>query len=179
LPPTDTQLKSDHGAPDASPDNLQYACFRRIASAWASFESEIDKAICVHGYMKDEIGVCVTAQLIGIGPRFKLLIALLRLNKSISAKSIELMNRQAQNVGKLVRKRNRAVEYSLKGNDHSGRSGQFPVAAHGEPDHEAPAASLAELEILESEIIEKQKRFQELSIRIANEVYVMWKKEQP
>jgi hypothetical protein len=174
LPETDFPLKADHGV--LPTENPVHACLGRIAAVWASFEAAAADAICVHGFMTEEIGACVSAQLNALNPRLRLLIALLRLDKDVSAESIELITKLANAIGRLE-KRNRALSH-LPGN-RSGELGQFRVTADRQPDHESLAASLAELEILHAEIVETLKRFRALCVRIADESYAAWKKKQP
>jgi len=129
--------------------------------------------------MRVDIFACFSAQLNGLVPRFRVLIAVLRLDKDVSAKSIELMNGLANTIGKVVEKRNNALRHLPGFNDRTDEIGQFRAAVGGHPDHESLAASLTELEFVHSEIIEKLNQFRALCIRIADESYAAWKKKQP
>jgi hypothetical protein len=156
-------------------DDLALKCIGRFASAWGLLESELDQAIWIHGHMKEEVGACITLSMGGFYSRFRALIALIQLHEGVSPETIKLLNKLARDAGELLAKRDRFVKDSWMHGD-SGETAQFRVTAHKEPDPEILATALAELEIAVSEIGGLRKWFQELCLRVADESYSAWKK---
>jgi hypothetical protein len=63
--------------------DIEAKCFTltgRVADTWAQFEFHIDRTIWQLASLNDAAGACLTAQFIGVHPRFRALSSLMRLH---------------------------------------------------------------------------------------------------
>ncbi|HTT82794.1 MAG TPA: hypothetical protein VMF67_04890 [Rhizomicrobium sp.] len=161
------------------PDDPHYTRVGRVASAWARFEYEIDSVIWTYACREDERGACLTAQYIGPGPRFKALIALVRLEDGVSEESVNALCKLAEESGQIASRRNRIVHDSWMWGSESYQVGRFEVTADKRLRFGMQAYSIEYLEDVLGQIAEIRKRFREIWIRIGDESYEAWRKKQP
>lgn len=78
----------------------------RLALAWAEFEFNLNDAIWELANVERMTGTCMTSQLIGPGPRYRCLVALLRL-RNTPQDIIDKINSLSSDAESLGRQRNR------------------------------------------------------------------------
>jgi len=60
------------------PDHHVYTLVGRVASEWSRFEHTLDLIICDLANIEPEKGACITAQIMGATPRFRVIITQLK-----------------------------------------------------------------------------------------------------
>ena len=79
-----------------------------VATGWASLEHEINRVIWALAAVADRDGACITAQMIGVMPRMRALIALAH-RKGCDEALLKKLNKFTTKVDGLGRQRNRVV----------------------------------------------------------------------
>jgi hypothetical protein len=122
--------------PDTHP---AYALIGSVAAEWANLEHKLDKTIWDLLGRDDARAACVTAQLMGIMPRYKAIISLLTLQSRTPARERAAKN-LIKKVNALMRKshgpsekRNRYVHDAWYMKAASGQPGQFRAMPFKEP----------------------------------------------
>jgi hypothetical protein len=98
-------FSSDYENPDFQP---YWLAIGKLSATWALFEFTLNDIIWELANLSPKAGTCLTAQLIGPGPRFRCLVALLHLRAS-SKQVINDANEISGDADKLSRQRNRYV----------------------------------------------------------------------
>jgi hypothetical protein len=96
---------SDYENPEFKP---YLVAIGKLATTWAMFEFTLNDIIWELANLSPKAGTCLTAQLIGPGPRFRCLVALLTLRGS-SPRVIKIANSISSKADDLGRQRNRYV----------------------------------------------------------------------
>ncbi len=101
---------------DAETEKAVFTLVGQVATTWSVFELILDMAIIKLAIVAPDAGTCITAQLFGIGSRFRALISLFRLRGG-SDQSVTKLNQFVSRSEVLVRKRNRIVHTPVHLND--------------------------------------------------------------
>jgi hypothetical protein len=101
--PTETEIPGMWSLPDS-----HYAAIGKVAANWAALELYIDSACWILAKVDDKAGVCLTAQVAGIGRKLDAFTALVRLQGGSDA-LIKSINKFAQDAQGLSEIRNRVV----------------------------------------------------------------------
>jgi hypothetical protein len=105
-----------------------YHAVGRVAQAWAILEYTIDGAIWNLAQVSREQGACITAQLTGLLPRFRALIALAA-HRGVSEETIKKLHRLSADSFSLNSQRNRIVHDMVLTDKETGIPVRFTVTA--------------------------------------------------
>lgn len=89
-------------------EHNHYAAIGRVAAAWAFFEAGVDTACIRLADITSESGVCLTAQIAGIGRKLDAYISLARL-RPLPKELIDRLDKFAQRAQGMSEKRNQLV----------------------------------------------------------------------
>jgi hypothetical protein len=130
----------------------------RLAVAWSTFESNINDAIWELANVEKEAGTCLTSQLIGPGPRFRCLVALLRLRETPSdiIKRINVLSADADAAG---RQRNRYLHDPVAWRRSDGTIHRLEMTADKQVKHEFIPVEVKEIDELRRKIDHLGTRF--------------------
>jgi hypothetical protein len=104
---TDLEQITYHFSPAESPEfEPLYLAFGKLARYWSAFEYVLNDSIWELANVERFAGTCITSQLIGPGPRFRCLAALLEL-RGVKPELIKAFNSFASEAEGLGRQRNR------------------------------------------------------------------------
>jgi hypothetical protein len=144
---------------DLPDDAPHYAAVGRIAAAWASFESTLDREIyLLLGGATAMQAACVTAQMMGAAPRIKAIRALCELqgaSETLIAKLNEFLNKTYS----VAEKRNRIVHDPYVFDRSDGQVSQFRVTAQKELEYGYKPITLPEMATILTQIRAHHERF--------------------
>ncbi len=115
-------------SPRIIPDEI-YTAIGKVATNWATLETLMDSVLWRIASVDDSVGACFTAQFSGIGPRFRVLEALLdiRLSGHNLGPRIKELSRQAQKQNDL---RNRTIHDPLSFHVETNEPTRLQISAH-------------------------------------------------
>lgn len=137
----------------------------RISILWAGFENDLDQLIAELANVEAAAGVCLTGQMIGPGPRFRALIALIRF-RELDEKDVASWNALAEKAGGLAGQRNRYIHDNVVVGLDSGVVSQHVITADRRAKHELVPFDLAKAHKLWLDIKNAQNRLHELRIQL-------------
>jgi threonine dehydrogenase-like Zn-dependent dehydrogenase len=172
MPDTDDQFKDEVAFEELKPNSKHYTKVGRIASEWARFEFEIDRFIWSLANDTDEKGACVTAQMMGSGPRLRAALALCELSGVISTHLMSQLRRFANDNEALVQLRNRAVHDPWVVGVKTKRRGQIRLTANKKLDYRLHAQTLDDLDAILSKIEGHVERFSVLRQKLRAEMHL-------
>jgi hypothetical protein len=130
----------------------------RVALSWAEFEFNVNDAIWELANLERKVGTCLTSQLIGPGPRFRCLVALLNLRGTPSeiVKRINVLSADAEAVS---RQRNRYLHDPMVWNKQDGSIHRMETTADRTVRHEILPVEIKEIKALYQKIEHLGARF--------------------
>jgi hypothetical protein len=136
-----------------------------LALAWSEFEFHINDSIWELANVGREAGACMTAQLIGPGPRFRCLIALLNLHK-VSGSLVKEFNSFSAEAESLGRQRNRYLHDPMVIDSITKKVHRMEITADRTVKHEIIEVEISEIKGLATKIEHASAKFDELYERV-------------
>jgi len=123
----------------------------KVAFAWSAFEFNVNDAIWELANLERKAGTCLTSQLIGPGPRFKCLVALLNL-RGTPAEIVKKMNSISVEAASLGGQRNRYLHDPIVWDKTDGSIHRMETTADRLLKHEILPVEIQELSDLHHKI---------------------------
>ena len=135
-----------------------------VASSWAAHEHVIDRSIWLLGSLSHKEGACITAQLVGLMPRMRALIALVRLKCDDEALATALNTFTTEAV-ELSQRRNRIVHDPWFYNVADKEPTRLQVTADRRLYFDYKTGKMDEIRAVSNRIAKATTRFQDLMKR--------------
>jgi hypothetical protein len=145
-----------------------YLAIGHLSAIWAEFEFNINAAIWELANVERRAGTCMTSQLIGPGPRFRCLIALLNL-RNAPQDLIASFNSLSQEAVSLGRQRNRYLHDPIVLNVEEDKIYRIETTADRKLKHEFVPLDLSSIEKLHGKIDRAADQFDDLFNRVLAE----------
>jgi hypothetical protein len=145
-----------------------YEAVGRLALEWAEFEYYMNDAIWSLANVSRHAGTCLTSQLIGPGPRFRCLVALLHV-REVSEELINAMNSLASEAESLGRQRNRYLHDPLVLDTTDRKVYRIETTADRKLRHDFVSIDLEAVKKLTYQILKVAARFDDLYDRVVAE----------
>jgi hypothetical protein len=145
-----------------------YHALEVVATAWAEFEFNVNDVIWELANIERMAGTCMTSQMIGPGPRFRCLVALLRL-RNAPKELIDMMNSLSGEAEKQGRQRNRYLHDPMVLNTADNSIHRMETTADRKVTHGAIPVEIKEIETLTNGIRSLDAKFDGLYLRILAE----------
>jgi hypothetical protein len=153
---------SYHFSPDESPEfEPLYLALGKLSRHWSAFEYVLNDSIWELANVERFAGTCMTAQLIGPGPRFRCLAALFEL-RGVSPKLIKAFNSLSSEADGLGGQRNRFMHDMVVLNTHDRQLYRVETTADRKLRHDFMLVDLKVVEKLVTEIGALTDRFDSL-----------------
>ncbi|MDE5447060.1 hypothetical protein GWG65_38215 [Bradyrhizobium sp. CSA207] len=160
---------SFHFSPDESVEfEPLYLALGKLSRYWAGFEYVLNDSIWELANVERYAGTCVTAQLIGPGPRFRCLAALFEL-RGVSSELIKAFNSLSSEAEGLGRQRNRFIHDMVVLNSQDRQLYRVETTADRKLRHDFMIVDLKAVEKLVIEIEQLTDRFDDLFDRVLAE----------
>lgn len=130
----------------------------RLTSTWSSFEFNLNDAIWELANLERKAGTCLTSQMIGPGPRFRCLVALLNLRQT-PTEIVRRINALSADADAASRQRNRYIHDPMVLDDTTGTISRMETTADRAVKHEVIPITLEEIKKLYSKIDHLNTRF--------------------
>ncbi|MFL9824238.1 hypothetical protein [Rhodoplanes sp. SY1] len=140
----------------------------RVAAMWSDFEFVINETIWELSNVSRKAGACLTAQMIGPGPRFRALLSLVKLHGG-SADLIKDLSKHARKAEGLAAQRNRLVHDAWTV-DRRGEVARIHLTADKDLQFDFVPTKIEDLKDIYNKILKHQKEFWALRDRIASEL---------
>jgi hypothetical protein len=154
-------------------DHAVYTLVGRVASEWSHFEHTLDMIIWeLAGVASEEIGACITSQIMGAIPRFRSIITLLKRMNNDSATKLakhfeELMNK-THDVGE---QRNRLIHDAWSVYTPTGQVAQFKSMPYRDQRYGIHTVDMKDID----EVLARIGRRQTKASQLRNDVTVLIK----
>jgi hypothetical protein len=145
-----------------------YIALGKLSRYWAAFEYVLNDAIWELANVERFAGTCMTAQLIGPGPRFRCLAALFEL-RGVSSELIKAFNSLSSEAEGLGRQRNRFIHDVVVFNSQDRELYRVETTADRRLRHDFVVIDLRAVEKLVVEIERLTDRFDDLFDRVLAE----------
>jgi hypothetical protein len=159
-------FEADYEIPEFKPYLLAIG---KLAARWSLFEFTVNDIIWELANLSPKAGTCLTAQMIGPGPRFRCLVALLHLRES-PQEIIDSANEISSEADKLSRQRNRYIHDPLVFNRADKSFHRLETTADRKIRHDILPAEITALDRLSGKISDLQKDIDGLHARIVTEI---------
>jgi len=150
---------------NSNTENDHYAAVGKIAANWALLEASVDLTLWEMTSYKDEASACITAQLMGLGPRLNALSALLHYF-DCSTKLRETLESFSKKTVGANEQRNRAIHDPWLKNKDNNELRKIRVTAKKALTFKSVIVTVPELEHLNEIIILLVNEYQELQKKI-------------
>lgn len=166
---SDIEAISYHFAADESPEfEPLYSVLGKLCRWWAAFEYVLNDSIWELANVERHAGTCMTAQLIGTGPRFRCLASLFEL-RGVSPTLTKALNVLSSEADGLAGRRNRFIHDFIVLNQHDRQFYRVETTADRKLRHDFMAVDLPAVEKLASDIGDLSDRFDLLFDRVIAE----------
>ncbi|MCK1284942.1 hypothetical protein IVB41_13560 [Bradyrhizobium sp. 44] len=158
-PTFDAEPVSYHFSPDESPEfEPLYSALGKLSRYWAGFEYILNDSIWELANVERFAGTCMTAQLIGLGPRFRCLASLFEL-RGVSQKLIKAFNSLSSEAEGVAGQRNRFIHDMIVLNSQDRKLYRVETTADRKLRHDFMLVDLAAVEKLVTSIGDLADRF--------------------
>lgn len=141
----------------------------RVATGWAQYEFTINSFIWELSNIERIAGTCITSQLIGPGPRFRCLLALLQFRKAPQS-LIGAFNSHHAEAEKVGRQRNRFLHDPLMVDEDTGKMSRMEITADKHVKHDFVSVEVDDLNKLDDKITKLDDEFDALYERALAEI---------
>ena len=146
-----------------------FVAMGRVANAYSQLEFTINDAIWELANVERAIGVCLTAQMIGPGPRNRCLLALLNLRKAPKP-ILDQFNVISKKIEGLAAQRNRYVHDPFVLNEDTGEIHRMEASADKSISYGFMDADVTKLTALVEQIEKTGNEFNQLYLRACDEL---------
>lgn len=141
-----------------------YTGVGRVAVAWSFFETHVNMTIWELADIEQQMGACITAQIIPIMPRFRAMVAIVELRGG-TKKMIGKLNSMSSEADALSRRRNRFIHDPAVA-DANGNPLRLEITADRKLEFRLQPSALTEMRDLEHDITDLTNRFYDLKTEI-------------
>jgi hypothetical protein len=141
----------------------------QVATGWAEYEGLLNNLIWNLANVERMAGSCITSQMIGPGPRFRCIVALLHFRSAPEA-LIKKFNSHHTDAEKLAAQRNRFLHDSLVRNNETGQMARVETTADKRLRHDIVLVEIRGIEKIRDDIGCLIDRLAELCARVAAEL---------
>jgi hypothetical protein len=151
--------------------NLHYSAIGQIAAQWAYFEAIIDSWLISYARIEPKVGICFTAQMIGLRPRLDAFIALAK-HLGADKRWNQTLEDFARDANGLSQQRNRAVHDVWELTDPTSPH-RWEATAQRSLRYLKHDVSTEELRKLVDNIIKLQARFDDMAATIFSGLHTL------
>jgi hypothetical protein len=161
-------------------DHPTYHLIGRVAAEWGHFERTLDRIVWTLSGVTSAQAACLTAQIMGAGPRLRAIVAQLNLRKHSEpefARYISKINKVLNDSFEPQEKRNRIVHDAWYIDSSCNKPGQFRSWPAKNLQYGINEVDMTEIEKTISDIRQLTKRAEELFERINSDVEASLRKQ--